>query len=155
MAQVAAAGGVTEMTFFRHFGAKHGVLFDDPYDPVIVAAVADQPSTLDPLRRVTRGLRQAWARVPDPDGDVVRRRVRIVAATPSLRGEMWRNNAETERLVADRLIADGIEPLPAKVAAAAVLAGVTAALLEWSLDEDTSLADAIHVALDTVEAAGG
>jgi AcrR family transcriptional regulator len=154
VAQVAAAAGVTEMTYFRHFAAKHGVLFDDPYDPVIVAAVGAQSSTLDPLRRAARGLRQAWAQVPEPEGDVVRRRVRIVAATPSLRGEMWRNNAETERLVAERLVADGAEPLPAKVAAAAVLAGVTAALLEWSLGV-TSLADTIDLALDTLEAAGG
>lgn len=34
VAQIAAGAGVSEMTFFRHFSAKHRVLFDDPYDAV-------------------------------------------------------------------------------------------------------------------------
>lgn len=151
VAQIAAAAGVTEMTFFRHFPAKHQVLFEDPYDALIADAVAAQPHDLDPLRRAAGGLRHAWSRVPEPDGDVVRRRVRIVAGTPSLRGEMWRNNGETERLVAEQLVRDGAGPLRAKVAAAAVLAAVTAALLEWSVSEDAPLGEAVLTALETVE----
>ncbi|OEU91686.1 TetR family transcriptional regulator [Streptomyces abyssalis] len=152
--QIAAAAGVTEMTFFRHFPAKHQVLFEDPYDALIADAVAAQPGGSAPLRRAAGGLRQAWSRVPEPDGDVVRRRVRIVAGTPSLRGEMWRNNSETERLVAEQLVRDGARPLPAKAAAAAVLAAVTAALLEWSVGEDAPLGDAVLTALETVEGGG-
>jgi AcrR family transcriptional regulator len=38
VAQIAGGSGVSEMTFFRHFATKHGVLFDDPYDEVIAAA---------------------------------------------------------------------------------------------------------------------
>ncbi|MFC4496251.1 TetR/AcrR family transcriptional regulator [Streptomyces ovatisporus] len=151
VAQIAAAADVTEMTFFRHFPAKHQVLFEDPYDEFIADAVAAQPGELGPLRRAAGGLREAWARVPEPDGDTVRRRVRIVAGTPSLRGEMWRNNAATERLVSDQLIADGARPLRARAAAAAVLAAVTAALLEWSVSEDAPLGDAVLTALDTLE----
>lgn len=151
VAQIADAAGVTEMTFFRHFQAKHQVLFEDPYDALIADAVAAQPADLAPLRRAAGGLRQAWSRVPEPDGDVVRRRVRIVAGTPSLRGEISRNNSETERLVAEQLVRDGARPLRAKVAAAAVLAAVTAALLEWSVSEDAPLGDAVRTALETVE----
>lgn len=155
VAEVAAAAGVSEMTFFRHFATKHGLLFDDPYDDAIADAVGVQPPGLDPLRRAAAGLRAAWAQVPEPEGDVVRRRVRVVASTPSLRGEMVRSNAETERLVAERLIIDGVEPLRAKVAAAALLAAVTAALFEWSLSDDVGLGDAIEQALATLEGKDG
>lgn len=151
IAQVAAAAGVTEMTVFRHFATKEQLLLDDPYDPVIAAAVGAQPGGWTPLTRAVSGLRQAWRQVPEPDGDVVRRRVRIVAQSGSLRAAAWRNNAATERLIADRLVRDGADPLRARVAAGAVLAALMAALFEWGQHEDIDLADVITTALDTLE----
>jgi AcrR family transcriptional regulator len=150
VAQIAAEAGVSEMTFFRHYPAKHRVLFDDPYDALIAEAVAAQPTVWPPMHRAAAGLRDAWSRLPEPDGDTVRRRVRVVAGTPSLRGEMWRNNAVTEQLVADRLVADGTSPLRACAAAGAALGAVTAALHEWSAGADAPLGEAVRTALDTL-----
>ena len=42
IADIAAAAGVTQMTFFRHFPAKELVVVDDPYDPAIAHSVAVQ-----------------------------------------------------------------------------------------------------------------
>lgn len=150
VAQIATAAGVTEMTFFRHFETKHGLLFDDPYDPVIGEAVAAQPLELPPLYRAVCGLQAAWRSLPEPASAVARRRVRVVATTPALRGEMWQANAETERLVSEQLVADGAEVLHAKVVAAALLAAVTAALFEWSVSEQLSLGEAVEGALETL-----
>jgi hypothetical protein len=77
--------------------------------------------------------------------------VRIAAATPSLRAAIAANNAATERILVDQLVADGADPFAARVAAAAVLAGITAALLEWSQRAGQSLVQAIDLALDTLE----
>ncbi len=151
VAEIAAAAGVTEMTYYRHFATKSGVLFEDPYDAVIADAVGAQSTRLPPTHRAVAGLRQAWAQVPEPEDELIRRRVRVVANTASLRGEMVRVNAETERLIAEQLIDDGADPLPAKVAAAALLAAVTAALFEWSDRDDIGLGQAIELALQTVE----
>ncbi len=155
VAQIAEGAGVVEMTFFRHFTVKHGVLFDDPYDDIIAAAVREQPSGSSPLVRTVDGFRAAWRMVPEPETDLVRRRIRVVAATPSLRGQMWRVNTITETLVADQLIHDGTDATHARIAAAAVLAAVTVALFEWSATEQAALSDCIESALDVLEGRDG
>jgi AcrR family transcriptional regulator len=149
--QIAQRAGVTEMTFFRTFGSKEGVLLEDPYDPLIAAAVAEQPATLPVFARVLRGVRAAWASVPPPGTTEVRERVRIVAASPSLRAAMARNSANTARAMADALPDAPI--VQARVAAAATVAALDAALLEWSLGDDDDLGSAIEAALDVLECA--
>lgn len=151
VAQIAKAAGVTEMTFYRHFAAKERLVVDDPYDPLIAEAVATQPRAWGPLARAVAGLRTAWGRLPPPASETVRRRVRIAATNPSLRAAIAANNAETERILVDQLIADGAQPMAARVAAAAALAGITAALLEWSQRDGLSLAEAVSAALDTLD----
>jgi AcrR family transcriptional regulator len=151
VAQIAKAAGVTEMTFFRHFAAKDRLVVEDPYDPAMAEGIAAQPRTLPPLARAIAGLRAAWALLPPPESETVRRRIRIAAAAPSLRGAIAANNAETERVLVDQLVADGADVWSARVAAAAVLAGITASLLEWTRHEDVSLTEAVVTALDTLE----
>lgn len=72
--QIAAAAGVSHMTFFRHFPSKEDVIVGDPYDPVIAQAVAAQPTALPPFERARAGLRVGWAQVAaELDGDDVAR----------------------------------------------------------------------------------
>ncbi len=131
-AQIAAAAGVSEMTFFRHFPAKEDVLIADPYDPAMAEAVAAQDPGLDPLTRVVRGMRQVWQRIPDAGVDIVRARVGVVARTPSLRAAIWRASAATEDAIVEALSRSGTDVLMARAAAAATLAATTVALLEWA-----------------------
>jgi len=139
VAQIAARAGVSEMTFFRHFAVKEDSLLADPYDPLIAAAVAEQPADLGVRQRVVRGVRAAWHAVPEPASEQVRQRVRIAAETPSLRAAIWRNSEATEQVIVAALEADGTDRLGARAAAAAVLAAITAALLEWAASEDGEL----------------
>jgi AcrR family transcriptional regulator len=152
VAQIAAAAGVSEMTFFRHFGSKEAVLFDDPYDPVIAQAVAAQPRDLPPLARLIAAFRASWALVAE-EGGSVRRRLRLAAA-PGLRGAVTRNTLQTERVVAEQLVNDGVGAAEARIAAAAVLAAMTTALLVWAQsDDDRPMGEAIEQALDVLDGA--
>lgn len=149
-AQIAAAAGVTEMTFFRHFASKELVATTDPYDPLIADAVGAQPRDVAPLVRAARGVQQALGAVSEPEVDLVRRKVRIIARSPTLRASTVRSNEATETSIRDQLIADGALALEARVAAAALLAALTAALFEWAQVDGLSLRDTIETALLTL-----
>ena len=150
-AEIAAAVGVSEMTFFRHFPSKAELLLDDPYDDDLIRAVAARPVGEDPVLRTVNGLRSAWATVPEPAVEVVRRRARIVAATPSLRAAVARNNLRTEDALVGQLVADGCDELRARAAASAVLGALTAALLWWAAQETADLSSALEQALSVFD----
>lgn len=153
VADIAAAAGVSEMTFFRHFPTKESVVLDDPYDPFIASAIAAQPHGLPAIARVANGIREAWRSLPEPEGERTRDRIRVVATNPSLRAGTWRNNEATERIIAEQLAADGTPALEARVAASACLAAIMAALFDWANAEDGTLGSRIEAALDTVAGA--
>ncbi|WP_344248909.1 helix-turn-helix domain-containing protein, partial [Isoptericola hypogeus] len=104
VAQVAAASGVTQMTFFRHFPTKDAVLVSDPYDPLIAEAVGAQPRDLPAFERVRRGMIGALAEIAPDEDATARRRVALVAAHPSLRAAVVAATAATEDAIAGRLV---------------------------------------------------
>jgi AcrR family transcriptional regulator len=145
---VAAAAGVSHMTFFRHFPTKEAVVLDDPYDPVIGELVQAQPRDLPPLERARRGLLAAWSALPEPADGQTRARVRLVAGHPGLRARAWENNQRTEDLVARVLEDGGASRLEARVAAGACLGALTAALLDWGSTEEGPLGPQVVAALE-------
>jgi AcrR family transcriptional regulator len=152
VADIAAAAGVTPMTFFRHFAAKERVVIDDPYDPAIAEAVLAQPSHLPVLERVRCGLLAAWGRISADEDAELRGRLEIGASHPALRARMRENNATTEAAIVDALVADGVGRFEASVAAAAVLGALTAALLQWATSQGpSSLGAAVTGALAVLE----
>ncbi len=152
VAEIASAAGVTEMTFFRHFGSKDQLLIDDPYDPLIAGAIGHQPTDLPPLTRAVRGIRAAWRGVPITEEGDVRERLAIVAATPSLAAAVRAGTAATEAAIGTELVAGGADRVEAAIAAAAVMAALMTALLQWGSAGDGTLATAIERALDVLEA---
>jgi AcrR family transcriptional regulator len=145
-AAIAAKAGVTEMTLFRHFATKAALVVDDPYDPLIAQAIADRPMAEPPLRAAMRGVLDAWGSVPPPASDDVRERLRIVAATPSLASALVAGSRATEDAIADALQGRGVEPVEARIVAAATVGGLNAALLDWSRGEDPDLGSALRAA---------
>jgi AcrR family transcriptional regulator len=148
--EIAAAAGVSHMTFFRHFGSKDRVLLDDPFDPVIAHAVAGADPTLPAIERVATGMLSVLPHLDPSDDAAVRRRVRLAIGNPALEAGMASNSRATE----DAIVAIGTSPeakRELRVAASACLAAVTVALLEWAGDESPgTLAGAVSGALRIV-----
>jgi AcrR family transcriptional regulator len=145
-AAIAERSGVTEMTFFRYFPSKDSVLIADPYDPLIAEAIARQPAELSPLAAAITGVAYSWGSMPAAGSAEVRDRLRIVSKTPSLRGAVARNNASTEDAIAEALTSRGTAKIDARIAAAATIGALSAALLEWADGDEPDLATAIHAA---------
>ena len=143
------------MTFFRHFSSKSDVLLDDPFDPLVAAAVAREPLELDPMTRVVRGVRATWRTIPARGGQQIKKRVLIAAKTPTLRAAMWQNTERTQGVIVEQLVDDGVDRLAAEVAVAAVLAGITAALLQWARSEHEDLESVMQTAFGVLIASHG
>jgi AcrR family transcriptional regulator len=149
-AAIAERVGVTEMTFFRYFRSKDSVLLADPYDPLIADAVRRQSADLSPLVAAISGVADAWRSAPVPQSAAIRRRLRIVAQTPSLRGAVARSTAASEDAIAAALRARGVAEVAARIAAAATIGALSAALLEWAAGEDPDLGNAVDAAVQVL-----
>lgn len=145
---VAAAAGVSHMTFFRYFPTKESVVLTDPYDPMIAAAVQAEDPTLAPLERVRRGFLAVTAGMDGSDDAEARARVRLVAGHPRLRAGTWQANQATADAIEAVLVADGTTVLDARVVTGACLGAITAALLDWGATaDDEPLVDRLGHAL--------
>lgn len=150
-AQVARRAGVTEMTLFRHFATKSSLVLDDPYDPVMADAVRGRPADESPMRAVAEAVRASWSAIPGDAAAQLRTRLRIIAGAPSLQGALDRSGAATVTALSEALGDRGVPPLEARTVAAAVIAGLSAALLHWAGDNAAGdLSAALGRALDAL-----
>jgi AcrR family transcriptional regulator len=85
-AEIARAAGLTERSFFRHFPDKREVLFYgmDSVRDLMVAAIADAPSSAGPLEGVGEALRAVAAMVQETP-EFARMRSGLVSANAELR----------------------------------------------------------------------
>ncbi len=152
---VAAAAGVSHMTFFRYFPTKESVVLTDPYDPMIAAGVRAQDRSLAPLERVRQAFLAITAQMDATEDAQARARVRLVAGHPRLRAGTWQANQATADAIEVALVADGTTEFEAKVVTGACLGAITAALLDWGMtSDDEPLADRLARALHHLAPAG-
>lgn len=152
---IAAAAGVSHMTFFRHFPTKEAVVLDDPYDDLIGEAVLAQDQTLPALERVRLGLLAAWSALPEPAADDTRVRVRIMAGHPGLRARAWDNNRRTADIITAALVSQGVPTLEARVVTGACLGALMEALLAWGVAHgDEPLGPLVCHSLELLEGSG-
>jgi AcrR family transcriptional regulator len=131
--EIAAAAGVSHMTFFRYFPSKEDVVLADDYDPVVVELVRGRPAGEPDVEKIRHALLAGLASVHAADRQALLERTRLVLGTPALRARLWENQLQTEELLVRALTPDGqrATDLRRRVLAASCLAAVTAALLVW------------------------
>ncbi|APU14719.1 transcriptional regulator, TetR family [Actinoalloteichus sp. GBA129-24] len=144
---IAAAAGVSHMTFFRHFPTKEDVVLEDPFNPFVADLIAAQPLGLPVLERVRLGLLNSTTELPEWAVAQTRERIRLAACEPVLRDRFSAHLHATERCIVDRLIEQAADPLTASTATAACLAALRVALLDWGEHGEETLNERIVAAL--------
>jgi AcrR family transcriptional regulator len=157
--QIAAAAGVSHMTFFRYFPAKEDVALSDSYDPLIAELIEQTPATQPIIQRIRTVLVQGLRQVYDTDRDTMLAQNKLIVSTPALRERLWANQIATQQLILQALNngEHGRDPdFQTRVTVAACLAAATTAVLTWTENDGVpELPDLIEQALDTLTHPGG
>ena len=152
--QIAAAAGVSHMTFFRYFPAKEDVALSDSYDPLIAELIGQTPVAQPVIQRIRTVLVQGLRQVYDTDRDTMLAQNKLIVSTPALRERLWANQIATQQLILQALSNGEAGPdtdFRTKVTVAACLAAVTTAVLTWTeSDGAPELPDLIEQAFDTL-----
>ena len=128
--EIAAAAGVSHMTFFRHFPAKEDVVVTDDYDPLLAELIRARPPGEHPIERVRATILSGLGAVYAQDRDTLLARAQLIQSTPALRARLVDNRRATEAVLADGL--GDPDAFETRVIAAACAAALIAAVEEWA-----------------------
>ncbi|HET6735323.1 TetR/AcrR family transcriptional regulator [Mycobacterium sp.] len=151
--EIAAAAGVSHMTFFRHFPRKEAVVEYDEYDPIVEKLIAARPPDEAPLTALHNAIREGLAAIVDTDREALLQRTRLVLRNPVLRSRNLVAQDETRDLFARALARRAGMSAPdfaSTVQASAALGAVGVAMAAWDAGEDddpVALIDAAFAAL--------
>ncbi|MCV7290012.1 TetR family transcriptional regulator [Mycolicibacterium wolinskyi] len=132
---IAAAAGVSHMTFFRYFPRKEEVVEYDEYDPLIEDLIAARPADEPPLTAIHRAIRAGLQAILPTDHGALLQRTRLIMANPTLRARNTLAQDETRDLFARALARRaGLQApdLRCVVQASAALATAAPAITAWA-----------------------
>jgi AcrR family transcriptional regulator len=154
-AEIAAAAGVTERTFFRHFPDKREVLFggQDTMRAAVARAVAEVPDGPEPLDVLAKAFRALLPHL-EANRPFAGPRSEIIATNPGLRERELAKIASLQEAAAEALAARGIPARQAVLAAHVGVAVLGQTLQDWmpdpTADFDSLLTQAFHDLRDLV-----
>jgi AcrR family transcriptional regulator len=152
--QIAAAAGLSHMTFFRYFPTKEDVALSDSYDHLLAGLLEQTPAAWPLTERIRSVLVQGLRQVYDADRDTLLAQNKLIVSTPALRERLWASQMDTQQLILRALGAGQDSPQPSftdRVTVAACLAAATTAILSWVENDGTpDLPDLIEQAFDTI-----
>ena len=138
--QIAAAAGVSHMTFFRYFPSKEDVALSDSYDPLIASAIAQTPAAWPLTRRIRTVLVDGLRQIYPAQRDTLLAQNKLIVSTPALRERMWAGQIATQQVILQALGTDRDDPqarFQARVTVAACLAAASTAVLSWVENDGT------------------
>jgi AcrR family transcriptional regulator len=152
-ADIAAAAGVTQRTFFRHFSDKREVLFsgEDVFIAALREALSSAPSDFGPWETLRHALREA-----EPTFVANRAfsmpRQRIIATHPALQERAQTKMRDVATALVSSLVERGVPERSASLAAQMAMAAMHQAVSAWFESDKSHLGDHIDQAFQEVSA---
>ncbi|MBV8064728.1 MAG: TetR family transcriptional regulator [Actinobacteria bacterium] len=154
VAEIAARAGLTERTFFRHYADKREVLFGggELLAELLTSAVAGAPAPVAPLEAVAAALEEMGARIQEFRGrEFALERRDIIAANPQLQERELSKLASWGVVLADALVARGVDATAASLAGQAGIAAFRVGFARWLDEPGVDLPAAIGAAFDELK----
>lgn len=132
-ADIAAAAGLTERTFYRYFADKREALFwgADEFEASFLEAIDPLPADTAAMAVVEAAVVGGASRFTPERRDSATLRTGIVDATPALRERERDKLARLASLIAERLVARGFPATDADLAAHSGVTVFTTAFVRW------------------------
>jgi AcrR family transcriptional regulator len=132
------AGGLTKMTFFRHFSDKREVLFagQEIHGRIAAEAIAGAPDPAVPLRMVGLALDELAALFAQDRREGVRRLWAVIAKSAELQERSASKRAALGESMTQALRERGVSPLVADLAAEVGARAFHGALERWTSAAD-------------------
>lgn len=155
VADIAAAAGVTERTFYRHFGDKREVLFagTDDFTAPFVQAISAAPPDAGPFEVVGAAVLAAGSFFSDERRAWSRQRQAVIEAEASLHERELLKLAHLTTAMATALQDRGVRAPEARLAAESGLSVFRVAFSRWiAPDEDRAFGEVGRQVLDELRA---
>ncbi|TCC24003.1 TetR/AcrR family transcriptional regulator [Kribbella sindirgiensis] len=155
VAEIADRAGVTARTFFRHFADKREVLFagSEQLERHMVEALAAAPPDASPMEAVTAAVLATAEFFDDIRRDYSRRRAAVITSTPELRERELIKMATLTTALTDGLLARGVAPDVAALAAETGVAVFRVSFERWiAAPDDVPIGDVLQATLKNLAA---
>src|SRR5450756_2653563 len=128
------AGGLTKMTFFRHFPDKREVLFagQDMHSRILADAIAAAPGPATPVQAVAAALGALAATFTDDRREFAARLLAVIAANSELRERAAFKHIGLTEAMAEALEKRGVPDLTASLAAELGIRAFDRAFGQWA-----------------------
>ena len=128
------AGGLTKMTFFRHFPDKREVLFvgQDMHSRLLADAIATAPGPATPLQAVAAALHALTATFTDDRRELAARLRAVIAANSELRERAAFKRTGLTEAMTEALEKRGVPDLTASLAAELGIRAFYRAFDQWA-----------------------
>jgi AcrR family transcriptional regulator len=156
--EIAAAAGVSHMTFFRYFPRKEAVVEWDEYDPLLEELIVARPPDEPPLAALHGAIRAGLEVILSTDREALLMRTRLVMHNPLLRARNLIAQDTTRDLFARALARRASLPEPdlaATVQASASLGAIAPAVMTWAEGDDEDLIALVDEAFAALNAGYG